>query len=159
MDVLTIAFVTACSALVSATAGPLVSIVVGSRQIRASLISSNRERCTETLRDSIAEYVALAVSAAILREFLRKQAFEAIRDDPPLAQLAERIALARNRILLMLNPAKDEHEKLSTAIDDADRLLLDSEATLGQMNARVDAITRAGRIVLRGEWARVKRGD
>ncbi len=159
MDALTITFVTACSALVSTTAGPLVSIVVASRQIRASLISSNRERWIEALRDSIAEYVALAVSAAMLREVLRKQAFEAIRDDPPLAQLAERIALARNRILLMLNPAKDEHDKLCSAIDEADRLLLESEATLVQMNDRVDAITRAARAVLKAEWARVKRGD
>src|SRR5258706_8311432 len=107
MDALTITFVTACSALVSAAAGPLVSIVVASRQIRASLISNNRERWIEALRDSVAEYVALAVSAAMLREVLRKDAVEAIRDDPPLAKLAERIALARNMILLMLNPAKE----------------------------------------------------
>ena len=45
------------------------------------------------------------------------------------------------------------------AIEDADRLLLESDATLGQMNDRVDAITRAGRTVLMAEWARVKRGD
>ncbi len=159
MDALTITFVTACSALVSAAAGPLVSIVVASRQIRASLISNNRERWVEALRDSLAEYVALSVSAAMLREVLRKEAFEAIRDDPPLAKLAERIALARNRILLMLNPAKAEHDKLCAAIEDADRLLLESEATLVQMNDRVDAITRAGRSVLKIEWARVKRGD
>ncbi len=159
MDALTIAFVTACSALVSAAAGPLVSISVASKQIRASLISNNRERWIESLRDSVAEYVALAVSAAMLREVLRKQALEAIRDDPSLAQLAERIALARNRILLMLNPAKDLHNKLCMAIDDADRLLLEVEATLGQMNDAVNAITRAGRMVLQVEWARVKRGD
>ncbi len=159
MDALTITFVTACSALVSAAAGPLVSIVVASKQIRASLISNNRERWVEALRDSLAEYVALAVSAAMLREVLRKDALEAIRDDPQLAQLAERIALARNRILLMLNPAKEVHNKLCAAIDDSDRLLLETEATFEQMNQRVDAITRAGRTVLQGEWARVKRGD
>src|SRR5258705_1872350 len=102
MDALTITFVTACSALVSAAAGPLVSIVVASRQIRASLISSNRERWIEAMRDSIAEYVALTVSDAMPREVLRNQAFEAIPDDAPLAQLAERIAHATDRNLLML---------------------------------------------------------
>ncbi len=76
-----------------------------------------------------------------------------------LVDQSPRIALARNRILLMLNPAKAEHDKLCVAIEDADRLLLESEATLGQMNGRVDAITRAGRTVLMAEWARVKRGD
>jgi hypothetical protein len=159
MDALTITFVTACSALVSATVGPLVSIVVASKQIRASLVSTNRQRWIEALRDSIAEYVALAVSAAMLREVLRKDAFQAIRDDPQLAQLAERLALARNRTLLMLNPAKAVHHELSRAIEEAGRLLLESEATLGQMNDHVEVITRTGRAVLQVEWTRVKRGD
>ena len=159
MDALTITFVTACTALVSAAAGPLVSIVVSSRQIRTTLISSNRERWIEALRDSVAEYVALAVSAAILREALRKDAFQAVRDDPQLARLVERLALARNRIMLMLHPAKTVHDELKVAIEDADRLLLETEVTLGQMTGRVDAVIRAGRSVLQVEWARVKRGD
>ena len=107
----------------------------------------------------MAEYVALAVSAAILREALGKDAFQAVRDDPQLAQLAERLALARNRIWLMLNPAKAAHLELTVAIEGADRLLFEAEVTLGQMTARVDAITRAGRAVLQAEWIRVKRGD
>ncbi len=159
MDALTIAFVTACSALVSAAVGPVVSIVVASKQIRASLVSGNRERWIEALRDSVAEYVAIALSAAMLREALRKDAFQAIRDDPQLARLAERLALARNRIQLMLNPAKAAHYELSAAVEDAGRLLLDTEPTLEQMNERVGAVTRTGRIVLQVEWARVKRGD
>src|SRR5258706_15845283 len=76
MDALTITFVTACSALVSAAAGPLVSIFVASRQVRASLISNNRERWVEGLPDSVAGDVALAVRAAVPREVLRKEAFE-----------------------------------------------------------------------------------
>jgi hypothetical protein len=54
MDALTIAFVTACTALISAIVGPAVSYVVARRQIRASVISNNRERWTEALRDSVA---------------------------------------------------------------------------------------------------------
>ena len=158
MDVLTITFVTACSALVSAAAGPLVSIVVASKQIRASLISNNRERWVEALRDSVAEYVALALSATMLREALRRDAFQTLRDDPQLAQLVERLALARNRILLMLNLAKPVQHELSVAIEGADRLLFESEVTLEKMKKQVDAVMHAGRIVLQVEWARVKRG-
>jgi hypothetical protein len=64
MDVLTITLVTASTALVSAVTAPLVSYIVATRQIRASVISTNRERWTEALRDSVAEYVALLLSAA-----------------------------------------------------------------------------------------------
>jgi hypothetical protein len=119
MDVLTVTFVTACSALVSAAAGPLVSVIVSSKQIRASLISNNRERWTEALRDSLAEYVGLVLSAAMLQEALHKHPLDAIRDP----------------------------------------LLLEGQGTVERMTPCVDAIVDAGRAVLKGEWARVKRGD
>jgi hypothetical protein len=56
MDVLTITFVTASTVLISAVTGPLVSYVVARRQIRASVISNNRERWIEALRDSVVEH-------------------------------------------------------------------------------------------------------
>jgi hypothetical protein len=159
VDVLAITFVTACSALVSAVAGPVVSVVVATRQIRASLISNNRERWTEALRDSLAEYVALVLSAAIIEEAQQKGPLLAIRDDPELANLAERVAQAKNRILLMVNPEKPEHSQLCRPVEQAYRLLLEGNASVKQVSDLADAITHAGRAVLQHEWARVKRGD
>jgi hypothetical protein len=159
VDVLAITFVTACSALVSAAAGPVVSVIVSTRQIRASLVSNNREQWTVALRDSLAEYVALVVSAAILEEAQQKGPLIAIRDDPRLASLAERIAQAKNRILLMVNPADPEHLQLVLPVEQAYRLLLEGNAPVKQVASCADAITNAGRVVLRREWARVKRGD
>jgi hypothetical protein len=43
MDVLTITFVTASTTLISTVTGPIVSYIVARRQIRASVISNNRE--------------------------------------------------------------------------------------------------------------------
>ena len=159
MDVLAITFVTACSALVSAAAGPVVSVVVSTRQIRASLVSSNREQWTVALRDSLAEYVALVVSIAILEEAQQKVPLHAIRDDPRLASLAERVAQAKNRILLMVNPAEAEHSELCTRVEQAYRLLGEGTGSAKEVSACADSITEAGRVVLRHEWARVKRGD
>jgi len=68
MDALAIAFVTACTALISAIVGPAVSYVVARRRIRASVISNNRERWIDALRDSVAEYVALLLSASIVKQ-------------------------------------------------------------------------------------------
>ena len=159
MDVLAITFVTACSALVSAAAGPVVSVIVSTRQIRASLVSSNREQWTVALRDSLAEYVALVVSTAILQEAQQKGPLTAIRDDPQLASLAERVAQAKNRILLMVNPTNPEHFQLCLPVEQAYRLLLEGKGSVKEVAGCADAITNAGRVVLRHEWARVKRGD
>jgi hypothetical protein len=159
VDVLAITFVTACSALVSAAAGPVVSVIVSTRQIRASLVSNNREQWTVALRDSLAEYVALVVSTAILQEAQQKAAILAVRDDPHLASLAERIAQAKNRILLMVNPSEPEHSELCLLVEQAYRLLLEGDGSMKEFGDCVDAITNAGRAVLRHEWARVKRGD
>jgi len=159
LDVLAITFVTACTALVSAGAGPVVSVIVSTRQIRASLVSNNREQWTVALRDSLAEYVALIVSTAILQEAHRKAAVAAVRDDPQLAGLAERIAQAKNRILLMVNPADSEHFQLCSLIEQAYRSLLEGNGSVKESGDFAEAITNAGRAVLRHEWARVKRGD
>jgi hypothetical protein len=159
MDVLTISFVTACTALVSAAAGPLASVAVVSRQARMSLISGNRERWIEALRDSIADYVAIALSAAALQEARHDAPVAAVRDDPQLWHVVEGITRARTRVLLMLNPAEAGHHELTAAIDRSYRSLARGDAGLEAIAPVLDALTSAGRAVLKAEWARVKRGE
>ncbi len=142
MDVLTISFVTACTALVSAAA-----------------VSGNRERWIEALRDSIADYVAIALSAATLQEARQEAPVAAVRDDPQLWHVVEAVARARTRVLLMLNPAEAGHLELSTAIDRCDRILVHGGASLETITPVLDALTGAARSVLKAEWSRVKRGE
>jgi hypothetical protein len=158
VDLLAITFVTACTALVSAAAGPVVSVVVATRQIRASLVSNNRERWSEALRDSLAEYIALVLSAALIQEAQCKRPIAAIQEDPELARHVERVAQAKSRILLMVNPDKPEHFQLCLPLEEAYELLVEGTATMQRMSAITHAITSTGRAVLKHEWARVKRG-
>jgi hypothetical protein len=159
MDVLTISFVTACTALVSAAAGPLASVAVASRQARVSLVSGNRERWIEALRDSIADYVAIALSAAALQEARQEAPVAAVRDDPEMWHVVEGITRARTRVLLMLNPAEAGHLELSAAIDRSYRILVHGAARLETIAPILDALTNAGHSVLKAEWSRVKRGE
>jgi hypothetical protein len=159
MDVLTISFVTACTALVSAAAGPLASVVVASRQARVSLISGNRERWIEALRDSIADYVAVAFSAAALQEARQEAPVAAVRDDPDLWHVVEGVTRARTRVLLMLNPAKPGHLELTAAIDRSYRILAHGSARFEAITPVLDALTSVARSVLKAEWSRVKRGE
>jgi hypothetical protein len=159
MDLITVSFVAACSALVSAAAGPLASVAVAKRQARVALISGNRERWIEALRDSIADYVASALSAAALQEARQEAPVAAVRDDPELWHVVEGVARARTRVLLMLNPAEAAHLELSAAIDGSYRILVHGDAGLETIAPVLDALTGAARSVLKAEWSRVKRGE
>src|SRR6202790_5194172 len=112
MDVITITFVTASTALISAVTGPLVSYIVARRQIRASVISNNRERWTEALRDSVAEYVALLLSASMVKENIGQDPVKAIIEDHALLEIVQRIILVKNKIMLMTNPNDSRYTEL-----------------------------------------------
>ena len=160
MDVLTIAFVTACTALISAVVGPLVSYIVARRQIRASVISTNRELWTEALRDSVAEYVALLISASTVKQTIGPDPLKALGEDHALLQVYERTVLVKNKIMLMTNPNESRYTELCNLVEEAYQTLIsDDPQVLAKMHLGSEAITRAGREVLKAEWARVKRGD
>jgi hypothetical protein len=160
MDALTIAFVTACTALISAVVGPAVSYVVARRQIRASVISSNRERWSEGLRDSVAEYVALLASASTVKRSIGQDPLKALAEDHSLLQIFERTVLVKNKIMLMTNPADSQYAELCKIVEATYQTLIsDDPHGFAKISAGSEAITRAGREVLNAEWARVKRGD
>ena len=160
MDALTIAFVTACTALISAVVGPAVSYVVARRQIRASVISSNRERWTEALRDSVAEYVALLLSASMVKLTIAQDPLKALGEDHALLQVFERIVMVKNKIMLMTNPNENRYMELCNVIEATYQSLIAADPQdLPKTYSTAEAITRAGREVLNAEWARVKRGD
>jgi hypothetical protein len=66
-----------------------VSYTIARRQIRASVISSNRERWTEALRDSVAEYVALLLSASMVKQTVGQDPLRAVTEDRALLQIVE----------------------------------------------------------------------
>ena len=160
MDTATIAIVSATTALVSAVVGPLVSFVVASRQIRASVISNNRERWSEALRDSIAEYSAMVLTASMLRQSMDIDPLKAMQTDHDLREIVERLATLRHKIMLMINPNEPTDSKLDGQVEAAyQSLIADAAPSLDASRSRAEAITRAGREVLLVAWARVKRGE
>lgn len=160
MDVLTITFVTATTAFVSAVTGPVVSYLVARRQIRASVVSNNRERWIEALRDAVAEYVALLLTAGLLRQTIGQDPAKAMNANHDLLEIIQRIILVKNKIMLMTNPSDDPYMKLCQIVESTYRELTSGESGVyGRMHAGAESITKAGREVLKAEWARVKRGE
>jgi hypothetical protein len=160
MDQLAITFITATTALVAGIAGPIVSLSVARRQIKASVISNNRERWNEALRDSIAEYVALVTSVALIERGGGGDLGEIVRANQELREKAERMLLVRSKILLMTNPNNSFHNGLCESIEAVHAALMSNQTlTLQEWRSHLEAITLAGHAVLKAEWARVKRGD
>src|ERR1700730_11923992 len=160
MDQLMITFITATSALVSAIAGPLVSMRVAQHQAKATVISTSRERWIEALRDAISEYVSVAASVANLEADSGGRIGESARVNDASRRVAERMILARNKILLMTNPDRNNHSVLHQSIEAVDRALISRQPmTLQQWQLLLEATTHAGRTLLKEEWQRFERGD
>lgn len=160
MDQMTITFLTASTALIAGVAGPIVSISIARQQFKASVISNNRERWTEALRDALAEYISLVTSAAMIARQTQFIHGENVHLDEEFRKTAERIMLVRGRIRLMTNPSKDCHRELCESVEAVHRALVAHEKVeLQQWRSHLEAIMLAGRSVLEAEWRRVKRGD
>ena len=160
MDVVTVTFVTASTAFVSAVVGPIVSYAIAHRKIRADLISNNRERWAEALRDSLAEYVALLISASIAKENLGADPLKAVSANRDLLQIVERIILVKNKIMLMSNPNEPSYAELCRLVDASyEALASEDSMSAKRVRAGAEEITRVGRAILKLEWMRVKRGD
>jgi hypothetical protein len=157
---LTITLITATSALLAGIAGPIVSVAIARQQIKASVISNNRERWVEALRDALAEYVAAVTSAALIEHHSSEDLDAIVRADQEFRQTAQRMLLLRSKILLMTNPTEVCADALYRSIETVHATIVSKQGlTLAEWHERLEAITAAGRAVLRAEWARVKRGD
>ena len=160
MDVVTVTLVTATTALVSAVAGPVMSYVIAHRQIRANVISNNRERWAEALRDSLAEYVALLISASIIKEKLGADPLGTVSENRDLLKIVKQIIMTKNKIMLMSNPNEGCYAKLCQLVETTYQALATEDPDApAQIRSGADAITHAGREVLKREWIRVKRGE
>ncbi|MGO9993029.1 MAG: hypothetical protein ACLPTF_11025 [Steroidobacteraceae bacterium] len=159
MDEMTITFLTASTALIAGIASPIVSISVARQQFKTSVIANNRERWIESLRDAMAEYIAMVTSISLIAPHPKVASTQVACADSEFLKTAERIVFMRSKILLMTNPKKALHRDLCESIDAVHRVLAENRMLeLEQWRAHLEAITLAGLTVLDAEWDRVKRG-
>ena len=168
IDASVVALVSACTALVASVAGPIVTLTVARRQISANVVSANRHRWIESLRDLVAEMIALIATATLVRLELARDAGTVsaiVVRDPAMIEKVERLVLVRNKIRLMINPNEDDHRELLAAIETAflrltgDRAMGTPQEATRAMETSIEAITRCAQGILKREWARVKRGE
>ena len=162
MDALLVSLVSACTALVASIVSPFVTLAVARRQFAATVLSANRQKWIETLRDLLAELISLMGMALVVKlqwkdEWDKGLAPVAAR--PELLAKLERIVLVQWKIRLLINPNESDHRALQDALDAAQKRIQAPQSELAESDADIERIAKLAQAILKREWERVKRGD
>ena len=161
MDPLVISMVSAATALVASIVGPLVTLSVGRRQFAASVLSANRQRWIEQLRDLLAEFVSQLGAVWVIRATWQgewNKGLAPIAADPARLEKMQRLLLVQSKIRLMLNPTEADHQELYAAIEASLQRLREERSDEDETAADVEHIAKLGQAILKREWQRVKTG-
>ena len=156
-----VALISACTALVASIAGPTVQLVIARRQIGANLISANRQRWIDALRDLISELISLLMMGAYIKQGMALRDETVMAANAQLLQKIERALLIKSKIRLLVNPNEGDHRALLDAIESPFARLWQQERTdvIAAVENDIESITRHAQGIFKREWARVKRGD
>lgn len=156
-----VSLVSASTALVASIIGPVVTLTVARRQYNATVISASRQKWIETLRDTLAEFIAL-IRAALVVKSKWKDKWDRGRGpldaDPAMLAMFERIVLSQSKIDLLINPTDADHQRLYETIETAISRLGAEASLQAETQKDIQTITRLGQAILRREWQRVKIG-
>ena len=161
MDSLLISLISACTALVASIVAPFVTLSVARRQFNATVLSANRQKWIESLRDLLAELISLFVAALVVKSKWKdtwNKGLGPLDADPALIAKLERIVLVEWKIRLLINPAEPDHQQLYRAIDTAFKRLQSEDMNESDTEADLEMITDLAQKILKREWQRVKQG-
>ncbi len=145
-----LAILSAATALFAVVLGPLVSLWAARRQSRVVVLSANRQAWINTLRDLLAECMAISAFIHIADWSERKQS--------EFDEKMERFALVISKIRLMLNPNEQDHQRLNEMLAE----LMKSLRSLKEKDPVKGAqlmkdFVPLSQTILKREWERVKR--
>ena len=156
-----VSLVSASTALVASIIGPIVTLTIARRQYNATVISASRQKWIETLRDTLAELIALLRGALVVKSKWKDKWDRGrgpLDADPAMLEKFEHIVLAQSKIDLLINPTDADHHLLHETIETAISRL-GAEASLeAETQKDIQTIARLGQAILRREWQRVKIG-
>ena len=156
-----ISLLSAGTALFASIAGPVVTLTVGRQQFRANVLSVNRQKWIETLRDAVASMVAQLRSATTVRQTLNHPTIALIAADSTLLNRVEELTRTSVKIELLLNPVEPEQMHFNRLLGRAINLLLTAELRpklREEMDDIIAEMIGASQNILKREWMRVKQG-
>jgi hypothetical protein len=154
-------FISACTALIATIIGPYVAMKTARSQINANVLSTNRAKWIETMRELISSTISQLTGYMILRAHLHERTPAIIATTPELLGRIERGAQTISKIRLMINPEDSDNQKLVETLDLALNCLRsqdDQSLVDRQIEAYKEEIVRQSQAILKQEWIRVKKG-
>jgi hypothetical protein len=157
-----ITLVFAANAMIASIAGPLVSTRIARLEFKANVLSVNRHKWIESMRDLVASLNSQLLIAAALRQTLEEPTGIVITRDSELLKRVENLLRTVSKIELMLNPLEKNHQQLKALMSGAvDHLR--SSPPKGNIEECIEAISRdiiqLSQAILKREWVRVKRAE
>ena len=157
-----ITLISASTAMIASIAGPFVNTRIANFEFRTNVLSVNRQKWIDTMRDLVASLNSQLLIAAALRQTMNEPTGILIARDPELSRRVENLLRTVSKIELMLDPLEQEHQQLNVLMKEAiDQLR--SPLLEDGLEGRIEVISRDITQVLQGilkqEWARVKRGE
>jgi hypothetical protein len=146
--------ISALTALVAVIVSPIVSIYVTRRQIKASIVSTNRQKWIDQLRDHLAELITL------VRFLNLHKSFEEVSKEEWFANL-QKASLIESKINLLLNPNESDHTALCKTIREALVTMLkdEEESKSPTLVELTNSVLKQSQAILKREWERVKKGS
>ena len=129
--------------------GPLIQLHIAKRQIRASVLSSNRQQWIDRLREQIANFIT------IISELNTHAQFKHL-DISMVIQKTREMHFCHSKITLMLNPEEPDHIKLIELLKSAKTGIT---KTSEENNIDIPAIVALSQSIFKNEWKRVKSGN
>lgn len=157
-----ITLVVACNAMIASIVGLFVHTRIARTEFNANVLSANRQRWIETLRDLVASLSSQLLASATIRHTVQEPTGLVIARDPELLRRVENLLRTVFKIELMLNPLEHDHQQLRSLMKaGVEQLRSPSlERSLEEHIENVSGdIIQLSQGILKREWVRVKRGE
>lgn len=125
------------------------TLAVADNQIRATVLSANRQRWIDELRNEIARAIQLlqGMSDVFSKTPIDQKAVDLLRRD---------FVFSRAKISLLINPTEKDHQDLSQALNDAYDCVNNGDGAYRELFDRIANILETSQGILKKEWERVK---
>jgi hypothetical protein len=154
-------FISALTALFATIIGPYVTLKTAKSQINANVISLNRAKWIDNMRDLLARAISHWTAIQYLRADLKLRDSTEIATHPALLSEIEQAVMTKIKIRLMLKPTDPDAQRLIQTFESAITCLHfeNDQATVEQkITAYSEEIIAIGQSILNREWTRVKSG-
>jgi hypothetical protein len=142
------------TALAATLISPFVSVYVARRQIRAALVSANRQAWINALRDDLSELFDVLEGLFVLRP----GTLSAEEEIKYWMEKNSRTRLLTNRIRLRLNPEEKPSNMLLALIGQLRAISFQQAGARDEFEQVMESAVSRTQEILKAEWRRVKAG-